>query len=99
MRMSDNGVVAVFRNPGMPMSEMDYDAPASLNWQHPPYGKLAADEHDDDFTLAEAVCFVMEHLPPDRRAHAKIGAANKEYGLPEIEGIYRRADFPRGDQP
>ena len=78
------------------MNPMDYDAPASLTWQHPPYGRTAPEEHCDEFTLAEAVRFVMEELHQDHRQRAKISAAGIEYGLEDINGIYRRPDFPRG---
>jgi hypothetical protein len=69
--------------------DIDLNAAASLSWQHPPYGKTAIDEHCDEFNLAEAVKFVIDSLPADQRPHAKINAAGKEYGIVEIEHIYR----------
>ena len=78
------------------MFQIDYNAPASLTWQHPPYGKTAPAEHCDDFTLGEAVRFVMEQLQADHRVEAKISAAGQEYRLDDIDRLYRRPDFPLG---
>ena len=78
------------------MLPIDYTAPALITWQHPPYGKTAVEEHCEDFNLAEAIRFVMEHLQPEHRVQATIRAAGKEYRLDDIGGLYRRADFPRG---
>ena len=78
------------------MQQVDYTAAASVSWQHPPYGPTAIEEFVDDFTLSEAVRFVMERLNPDHRVQAKINAGGKEYRLAEINEIYRRPDFPLG---
>jgi hypothetical protein len=78
------------------MSQIDFKAPASVTWQHPPYGPTALEESTDDFTLGEAVRFVMEQLQPQHRPQAKIHAGGKEYRLAEIDEIYRRPDFPLG---
>jgi hypothetical protein len=78
------------------MLQVDYTSPASVTWQHPPYGATAIEEFVEDFNLAEAVRFVMERLQPTHRAQAKIRAGGKEYILTEIEEIYRRSDFPLG---
>jgi hypothetical protein len=75
---------------------MDYTATASVTWQHPPYGATAIEEFADEFSLAEAVRFVMERLQPSHRVQARINAGGKEYRLPEIEEVYRRSDFPLG---
>ena len=78
------------------MLPIDFTTSASVTWQHPPYGKTAAEEHCDEFNLAEAVRFVMEQLAPDHKKEAKIIAGGQHYRLDEIGGLYRRADFPRG---
>lgn len=75
------------------MLQIDYKAPASVTWQHPPYGAIAVEEFVDDFNLGEAVRFVMEQLQPEHRVKAKISAGGQEYQLADIEGLYRRADF------
>jgi len=76
------------------MPQVDYTASASVSWQHPPYGPTAIEEFVEDFTLSEAVRFVMERLNPDHRVQAKISAGGKEYRLAEINELYRRPDFP-----
>jgi hypothetical protein len=78
------------------MPQVDYTAAASVTWQHPPYGATAIEEFVEDFSLAEAVRFVMERLQPNHRVQAKIRAGGKEYILTEIEEVYRRPDFPLG---
>ena len=78
------------------MKQIDYKTPASVTWQHPPYGPTALEESTDDFTLAEAVRFVMEQLQPQHRTQAKIHAGGKEYRLSDIDELYRRPDFPAG---
>jgi hypothetical protein len=78
------------------MPQVDYTAAASVTWQHPPYGATAIEEFVDEFSLAEAVRFVMERLQPAHRVQARINAGGKEYRLAEIEEIYRRSDFPLG---
>jgi hypothetical protein len=78
------------------MQQIDFTATASISWQHPPYGPTAIEEFVDDFSLGEAVRFVMERLTPAHRAQAKINAGGKEYRLAEIDEIYRRPDFPVG---
>jgi hypothetical protein len=76
--------------------QIDYNASASVTWQHPPYGAIAVEEYCEDFTLGEAVRFVMEQLQPEHRVRAKISAAGQEYRLADIDDIYRRPDFPPG---
>ena len=76
------------------MPTVEYTATASVTWQHPPYGATAIEEFADEFSLAEAVRFVMERLTSTHRAHAKINAGGKEYRLAEIDQLYRRPDFP-----
>jgi hypothetical protein len=76
------------------MLPVDFTNSASVSWQHPPYGPTAIEEFVEDFTLVEAVRFVMERLTPPHRVQAKIHAAGKEYRLPEIDALYRRPDFP-----
>jgi hypothetical protein len=78
------------------MPQLDYTAAASVTWQHPPYGATAIEEFADEFSLAEAVRFVMERLQPAHRVQARINAGGKEYRLAEIEEVYRRSDFPLG---
>ncbi len=78
------------------MPPIDYTATASVSWQHPPYGATAIEEFVDDFTLGEAVRFVMERLAHAHRVQAKINAGGKEYRLAEIDALYRRPDFPLG---
>jgi hypothetical protein len=78
------------------MPQLDYAAAASVTWQHPPYGATAIEEFADEFSLAEAVRFVMERLQPAHRVQARINAGGKEYRLAEIEELYRRSDFPLG---
>jgi hypothetical protein len=78
------------------MLAIDFKTPASVTWQHPPYGPTALEESTDDFTLGEAVRFVMEQLQPQHRPQAKIHAGGKEYRLAEIDELYRRPDFPLG---
>ena len=78
------------------MPTTDYTATASVTWQHPPYGATAIEEFADEFSLAEAVRFVMERLQPSHRVQARINAGGKEYRLAEIEEVYRRPDFPLG---
>jgi hypothetical protein len=78
------------------MPTIDYTAAASVTWQHPPYGATAIEEFADEFSLAEAVRFVMERLQPAHRVQARINAGGKEYRLAEIEELYRRSDFPLG---
>jgi hypothetical protein len=78
------------------MPQVDYTAAASVTWQHPPYGATAIEEFADEFSLAEAVRFVMERLQPAHRVQARINAGGKEYRLAEIEELYRRSDFPLG---
>jgi hypothetical protein len=78
------------------MPQLDYTAAASVTWQHPPYGATAIEEFADEFSLAEAVRFVMERLQPAHRVQARINAGGKEYRLAEIEELYRRSDFPLG---
>ena len=78
------------------MPQVDYTAAASVTWQHPPYGATAIEEFVDEFSLAEAVRFVMARLQPAHRVQARINAGGKEYRLAEIEEIYRRSDFPLG---
>jgi len=78
------------------MPSTDYTAAASVTWQHPPYGATAIEEFADEFSLAEAVRFVMERLQPAHRVQARINAGGKEYRLAEIEELYRRSDFPLG---
>jgi hypothetical protein len=76
------------------MLQTDFTTAASVSWQHPPYGPTAIEEFVEDFTLGEAVRFVMERLTPPHRVQAKINAGGKDYRLAEIEGLYRRPDFP-----
>jgi len=78
------------------MPQVDYTGAASVTWQHPPYGATAIEEFADEFSLAEAVRFVMERLQPAHRVLARINAGGKEYRLAEIEELYRRSDFPLG---
>ena len=78
------------------MPQVDYAAAASVTWQHPPYGATAIEEFADEFSLAEAVRFVMERLQPSHRVQARINAGGKEYRLAEVEEMYRRSDFPLG---
>jgi hypothetical protein len=78
------------------MPQLDYTAAASVTWQHPPYGATAIEEFADEFSLAEAVRFVMERLQPSHRVQARINAGGKEYRLAEIDELYRRPDFPLG---
>jgi hypothetical protein len=78
------------------MLAIDFNAAAAVSWQHPPYGATAVEEFVDDFNLGEAVRFVMEQLAPDHCVQARISADGKEYRLADIDGLYRRADFPRG---
>jgi hypothetical protein len=78
------------------MSPVDYTVAASVTWQHPPYGATAIEEFADEFSLAEAVRFVMERLQPAHRVQARINAGGKEYRLAEVEELYRRSDFPLG---
>jgi hypothetical protein len=78
------------------MLQIDYTAPASITWQHPPYGKTAPEEHCDEFNLGEAIRFVMEDLQPEHRVQAKISAGGMDYRIDDIGGIYHRPDFPRG---
>jgi hypothetical protein len=78
------------------MPSTDYTAAASVTWQHPPYGATAIEEFADEFSLAEAVRFVMERLQAAHRVQARINAGGKEYRLAEIEELYRRSDFPLG---
>ena len=78
------------------MLQADFTAAASVSWQHPPYGPTAIEEFVDDFSLGEAVRFVMERLNPDHRVQAKVNAGGKEYRLAEINELYRRSDFPPG---
>jgi hypothetical protein len=78
------------------MPTIEYTAAASVTWQHPPYGATAIEEFADEFSLAEAVRFVMERLQPAHRVQARINAGGKEYRLAEIEELYRRSDFPLG---
>jgi hypothetical protein len=78
------------------MLAIDFKIPASVTWQHPPYGATAVEEFVDDFNLGEAVRFVMEQLSPPHRAHARINAGGKEYRLADIDDLYRRPDFPLG---
>ena len=76
------------------MADIDFKMPASVSWQHPPYGATAIEESSDDFTLGEAVRFVIEQLQPQHRTQAKIYAGGKEYRLADIDELYRRSDFP-----
>ncbi len=76
------------------MVQTDFNAAASVTWQHPPYGPTAIEEFVEDFSLSEAVRFVMERLTSAHRTHARINAAGKEYRLAEIDTLYRRPDFP-----
>jgi hypothetical protein len=76
------------------MPDIDYTAPASVSWQHPPYGPTALEESSDEFNLGEAVRFVMEELQAQHRQQAKIHAGGKEYRLADIDTLYRRPDFP-----
>ena len=76
------------------MLQTDFNAAASVTWQHPPYGPTSIEEFVDDFNLGEAVRFVMERLNQDHRMHAKINAGGKEYRLGDISDLYRRPDFP-----
>ena len=76
------------------MLQTDFNAAASVTWQHPPYGPTSIEEFVDDFNLGEAVRFVMERLNQDHRMHAKINAGGKEYRLGDICDLYRRPDFP-----
>ena len=78
----------------MDLPQIDYKAPASVSWQHPPYGATAIEESSDDFTLGEAVRFVMEQLQPEHRRQAKIHTGGREYRLADIDDLYRRSDFP-----
>jgi hypothetical protein len=78
------------------MPQIDFKAQASVTWQHPPYGATAVEEFVDDFTLGEAVRFVMEQLSPQHRVQARINAGGKEYRLADIDDLYRRPDFPLG---
>jgi len=78
------------------MLAIDFNAAASVTWQHPPYGATAIEEFSDDFNLGEAVRFVMEQLQPEHRAQAKISADGKEYRIADIGELYKRPDFPLG---
>jgi hypothetical protein len=80
----------------MTILQIDFNATASVSWQHPPYGATAIEEFVDDFNLGEAVRFVMEQLQPEHRVQARISADGKEYRLADIDGLYRRPDFPLG---
>ena len=78
-----------------PISTSDYDVPATLVWLHPPYDKTAITEVCDDFTLAEAVRFVMESLAPERRSTARISMPGRDLSAADIAAIHRRPDFPK----
>jgi hypothetical protein len=78
------------------MREINFNTPASITWQHPPYGSTAIEEHCEDFNLGEAVRFVMETLQPEHRLHAKIGAGGREFRFDAIDALYGAPDFPRG---
>ena len=80
------------------MTELDYDAPATVSWLNPPYGNdpraIPSEEHFEEFTFKEAVIFAMNQLNPGCREWVTIKCRGKEYKLAEIEAIYRNARFP-----
>jgi hypothetical protein len=81
--------------PVSPISIAEYEMRATLVWLHAPYDRTAASEVCDEFTLAEAVRFVMESLDPGSRPTARISIARRDFSPDEIAAIHRRSDFPR----
>lgn len=78
------------------MRLIDYDRPATISWlNQPSWGEKLSDpleEYCDGLTLKEAVTFAVRHLDAKCRKSVIIKCGGDQYGLFDIERLYRDLD-------
>ena len=77
------------------MLNVDLEMPATVVVIPPEPGTGRASTAKRDITLASAIRYVVEQLPPAERPRAVVRTPTKSLFIEEITALYERPDFPK----
>ena len=77
------------------MLNYDLEMPATVVVIPPPTRSGRAETARRDITLASAVRYVVEQMPPEEKPRAVIRTPTQSLFIEEIEALYERTDFPK----
>ncbi len=77
------------------MLNVDLEIPATVVVIPPRPGAGRAATAKRDISLASAVRYVVEQMPPEAKPRAVIRTPTQSLFIEEIEALYERTDFPK----